>query len=252
MTNSYSCIYHLAPQLNLLALYMEMDRTLLRKGVLSYNAVLVGSGIATFLSFDWAGGWLVAIFVSALAAPVTLLAYIYTTSFLSTPLLFPANFVLIVMLLSAMLWDATSVNVIVIVSEAPESLHILGALFRGMSQMFLVVGAFSGILIALGMLPCSRILAGAALAGSLLGSLGGCFFWDVAYVNFGMSGVNVALTCAALVYHVVPTIKSIGLVLFGVVWALVVQSALAALYSILYVKSFCFEDCLIVAACDRG
>jgi urea transporter len=216
-------------------MYMEMDRQLLRKGLLSYNGVLVGSGVAGFLSFSFAGGWVVSIAVSVLAAPITLVAYVYTTSLVSTPLLFPANVVLIFMLLSAILWNGTSISAAVEVSEDEEAFHVVGALFRGMSQMFLVGGSLSGCLIALGMIPCSRILAGAALAGSLLGSLCGWFLWDTAYINVGMGGFNVALTCAALVYHIVPTVQSIAFLLLGFIWTIIVQSALSALYTILYV-----------------
>lgn len=209
----------------------------MRKGLLAYNGVLVGSGIANFLAFDY--GWIIAVMVSIFSGPATLLIYLYVAGVISptaSPLLIPFNVVMLFMLLSAMLWDSTVVQVEQQEGKNPQTFELFHALFNGVSGMFLVRNVFSGVIIVMGMMLCSRILAGAVLMGSLFGAIGSWALFDTSMnsINDGVAGFNVALTFAALHHYFVPSIKSTLFVgLFGVIWTLVVQTAVSVLFSTL-------------------
>jgi urea transporter len=230
---------------NLTVIYLQMDTLLQRKGLYGYNSVLVGSGVATFLRFEW--GFVMAILVSVATAPLTLLAYAYTTSVVKWPLHLPADGILIVILLSAVTWDATTVSS----EECATGGGYVSSLFSGLSQMFLVCSPWSGVFIAVGMLLCSRILATAALTGSLLGMMG-------SFLGVG-GGSNAALTCLALVYFVaLTTFKPVVMAATGGLLALLMHSAVAAFCSFLSVPittmtlPFCLASLPFLIALDSG
>lgn len=122
------------------------------------------------------------------------------------------------------------------IEKPPSKLYILEALFNGLSKIFFVEGGFTGFLILVGVLFCSRIVAASLLAGSFVSSfvLGYMVFeenhW---YLDAGYAGFNPALCVAGIFYYFVPSWKLSGLAFFALVATVIVQGAVDVVLGIL-------------------
>ena len=221
-------------QTNLTSKYMHLDQSMMRRGVFASNAVLVGAGLSSYFIYEGVWGWLSLILIATLAAPATLLAYLFTARILSPVgipcLFFPYVGVMIFTLLGASYFKAVMPAPIEIVDAS--RFRLVEATFKGMAQIFVVDSGFSGFLIFLGMLACSRILAAAAFVGSFLAGLLALAFFGVPVelINAGLFGFNSALTIPALLYYLVPTKKSLIACVAGLFLTLGAQAAFESLF----------------------
>jgi len=156
-----------------MAALVGVDSTLILHGLLGYNAVLVGAGISVFLSFESS---IAPFAVAMLGAGAVLIAHLFTARVLAhygaAALTFPFNGVMMMILLSAQSWKSTSRASSTINEEIMDEFLPYDAIFKGISEIFILDNAEAGILILAAMAMSSRILAFCAFCGSLFGALG--------------------------------------------------------------------------------
>mmetsp|Transcript_53630 Transcript_53630/g.130638 ORF Transcript_53630/g.130638 Transcript_53630/m.130638 type:complete len:292 (+) Transcript_53630:327-1202(+) len=116
---------------NMTAIYFDLDREILRQGLFGFNAVLVGTALVDYFEFDFMNvvtgypdklhGWIILIFLSVVLAPFTLFVKLYLQHNVlkpSTPVvLLPFNLIMLVVLLSAKIWDDTMLSQVVLADE---------------------------------------------------------------------------------------------------------------------------------------
>jgi urea transporter len=229
-----------------------MDRTKLRQGIFAANSVLVGASLVDYFTFEHAlgGGWPVQVFLSVLLAPMTLLVTLYLQHKVfssSTPvLLLPFNIVMLLVLLSAKVWDSTMITQVDLADEAmldetavdsTERYYGYQAVLNGIARIFLVDGALTGAIILLGILTCSRILALAVVGGTFVASLLSLAVFDVptSYLNGGFSGFNPALAMAGIFFYLVPSWKLTGLAFFWLILTMIATGAVEVFLDAMYV-----------------
>ena len=253
------CVCHLCHppglQTNLTTKAIGLDQSMMRKGTFASNAVLVGAGLVHYFVYDGVWGFLSLVFVVTIAAPVTIMAYLFTAR-IFTPmgiptLLFPYVGVMLFTLFGASYWKAVGPATMEII-DAPH-FRFMESAFKGLAQIFVVDNGFSGFLIFLGMMACSRILATAAFVGSALAALLGMGFFGVPVeiINAGFMGFNSALAIPALLYFLVPTKKSLISCVLGLFMTLGAQVAFEALFTTWSIPTmvlpFCFAMLPFVA-----
>lgn len=240
---------------HLTCLYLDMDRDILRQGLYGFNAVLVGTALVDYFEFDFVSGnddsgssqkwhgWILSIFLSVVLAPLTVLVKVYLQHNIfqnpSTPvLLLPFNLVMMVVLLSAKVWDSTMLSQVELADQGLVDVGLDGtstttryfgyqALFNGLSRIFLVDGIGPGVLILVGVFMCSRILAASLVAGAFGASLVGlAVFGDhTAYLNAGYCGFNPALAVSGIFFFMVPSWKLTGVGFFWIFVTMIVTVA---------------------------
>lgn len=202
------------------ALLLGLDRSAIRGGLHGFNGALVGAGLATFLAPEFDVGAMVyivgvAAFSTVLAAT---LARILVPALGVPPLTLPFNFATLAFLLAAFAFasgDLASTiepqlpalgaeveTTLQAESDAPGDPGAEGALnaiLRGVAQLFFADSAVAGALILVGILVCSRIAAGFAVVGSVVGLLvalavGG----DGLDAYHGLWGYNSMVTAVAI------------------------------------------------------
>jgi urea transporter len=219
---------------------LELDKPTLQGGLYAYNAVLIGTGLIDYFQFDFTKdgtvtlGWPVAIFMSIVLGPITLLIGLYIQYRLlggmTFPfLLLPFNIVMLGVLLCAKLWDPTIIADQVlanVVDSDGTRFRVCQVIFNSLSRIFLVDGVIPGVLILIGTFPCSRILCLSLVMGALLSSLLSLFVFDeyTSYLNGGYAGYNPALTVAGIFYYFVPTWKLTGLAFFWIMVTMISQA----------------------------
>lgn len=251
------------------AKYLDLvEPSVLRKGDIGVNSVLVGAGSAAFFHFEhpflgWIGSLMVA---SIILPPITLLVYLHCTRswmFRSTgeapsmpTLLIPYNLVMITFLITAVLWDRTLVAP-AMETETIVTPHLGQAIMNGITKVFLVQGVLSGVLVLGGTLLCSRILAGSLLVGSVVATLLGWTFGIPAVaLNAGTAGYNAVLTTAALAYFFEPSWTLLVIGLFVIVLCGLLEAAVAVFFwDALYVDDIDPKSCVwhgIIIAVTRA
>jgi hypothetical protein len=146
-------------------------------------------------------------------------------------------------LITALFWERSLIAVAATEESEVERNLFLG-IFNGLSKIFLVEGALSGVLILGGTLLCSRILAGSLLTGSIIATLlGWSFGLPAIALNGGVAGYNAALTTAAMAYFFEPSWILVVVGLFVVVLSGLFQAAFALLFwDALYVPRVCDQE----------
>ena len=111
------------------------------------------------------------------------------------------------------------------------------AVLNGLARIFFVNGSWwTGSLVLVGVLFCSRIVAASLVAGSFVATvvLGYLVFeenhW---YLESGYAGANPALCAAGIFFFLVPSWRLTGLALFGIVSTLIVQGVVDVVLGIL-------------------
>ena len=118
------------------------------------------------------------------------------------------------------------------------------AILNGIARIFLVDGMVTGLLMVVGVLCCSRILAaslvcGAGLASGLLGYV--IFDEQYAVLNAGYASVNPALVVAGLFFYCVPSYQLCGVAGLGMIVTVIVTGAVDVIFRILYVYNISNE-----------
>jgi len=246
---------------NATAIYLDMDQDTLKSGQYARNAVLIGTSLVDSFGFvfpptgNLESEVSILLFLSVALAPSTLLVesiWIRKVSNNIPSLLLPYNIVLLVAVFCAKAWNLAMVTQVVFQSpsagvaldeigdddETPSSKFMIHeAILNGLSRIFFVDGSvFTGILILIGVLLCSRIVAASLIVGSFVSTfvLGYMVFeenhW---YLDAGYAGVNPALCAAGIFFYLVPSWKLTGLALFGIVATVIVQGAVDVVLGIL-------------------
>ena len=237
------------------AMYFDLDREILRQGLFGNNAVLIGTSLVDYFEFDFMNsvtgypdqlhGYIILIFLSIVLAPFTLFVKLYLQHNVLTPstpvVLLPFNLIMLVVLLSAKVWDDTMLSQVVLADEGlvdnnDESTYTADAsryfgyqaVLNGVSRIFLIDGVGSGVLILVGVFLCSRILFASLIGGTFVASLVGLsVFGDhTAYLNAGYAGFNPALAAAAIFFYMVPSWKLTGFAFFWIFITMIITSAI--------------------------
>ncbi len=202
----------------LAARVLAFDRTAIRGGLYGFNGALVGAGLATFLvpAFD-VESIVAVVVVAAFSTVVTATLSRLLVPTLGVPgLTLPFNLATLAFLAAAAGGEGFAPVVEPALPAAGEGVDgalrsqedggaaaavpaLANALLRGVGQVFLADSAVAGLLVLAGMAVCSRIAAGFALVGSLVGllvavALGGDGF--AAY--HGLWGYNSVLCAVAI------------------------------------------------------
>ena len=253
---------------NLAALALGFDRGAIRAGLYGFNGVLVGLALGTFLAPPWDVviiGWIIlisalsSVLMAGLAAtflgswgvpPFTLAFNISTLLFLITALQIAFGRVGPLIEPAAPAVKGPGVQIAVRETAqgvgSTDALAILNAVFRGLGQLFFINSILGGVLIIIGILFCSRIAAGFALIGSIVGMLTGLALGaDGVAIYNGLWGFNSFDACLAIagVFYVLTWRSAIlgvacamfTALLFGAIGSLFVPWGLPAL-----TLPFCF------------
>jgi len=222
---------------------LRVDRTARETGLYGYNGILVGAALPTFLD-PTARMW-VYLVIGAAVSSVVMMAVANVFKTWGTPALtFP--FVLTTWFLLLAAYSFAHVDIASLSTPAlPASPSDAAAsvdwsfdfawdtLWRGVSQVFLLDNAVTGILFVIGLAASSLWAAGYAVAGSAV-AIGtsvalGATETDLAEGLFGFSAVLTAIALGCTFYS--PTWRAAVYALIGVLFTVVVQGAMDAALS---------------------
>lgn len=208
------------------ALLLGLDRTAIRAGLYGFNGALAGAGLATFMApgFDAAVMGYIVVAAGLSTVLMAALSALLLPRFNIPPLTLPFNLAALMFLFAAFSFAgghlASSVEpqmpmdsqptVNTTLRATPEGAGasdvpaLLNAVFRGLSELFLADSVVTGVLVLAGMLVCSRIAAGFALVGSVIGLLTalavGADGFDVYHGLWGFNSFISAVAIAGVFY----------------------------------------------------
>lgn len=264
------------------ALYLHLDPDKVRQGQWGRNAVLIGPTIldgmgihfpsATLSALQYQDhpvGPLVIFFTIVLSLVTVVVESVWNQYHVIRgrprlgclpSLLLPYNMTVLVSLFCAKVWNTTMLTQIEFLNhysdEAVPSTKTVflnddtppfvwyRAILNGIARIFLVDGMVTGLLMVLGMLCCSRILAVSLVCGAGLASGGlgyGIFHERSAVLNAGSASVNPALVVAGLFFYCVPSYQLCGVAGLGMIVTVIVTGAVDVIFRILYVYYICNE-----------
>jgi urea transporter len=262
----------------LAGLALGFDRDAIHAGLYGFNGVLVGLGLALFLSPPWDALvvlWIVvlsaasSVLMGALAAvfggawgvpPFTLAFNITTLLFLITGLQAAHGRLSVDVKPAAPVSGGSGVQTALGPSADAagntDAMAIVNAVFRGIGQLFFLNSILAGVLIIIGIAFCSRIAAGFALVGSIVGMLTGLALGaDGVQIYNGLWGFNsfdAALAIAGVFYLLTWRSALLGIVcaaftalLFGAIVSFLTPWGLPAL-----TLPFCFGTLAFVLLKD--
>jgi urea transporter len=264
----------------LAALALGFDRHAIHAGLYGFNGVLVGLALALFLSPPWDALvvlWIIvlgaasSVLMGALAAlfggawgvpPFTLAFNVITLLFLITGLQAAYGRLGVGVTPAAPISGGPGVQTALRPSADAvgntDAMAIVNAVFRGIGQLFFLNSILAGVLIIIGIAFCSRIAAGFALVGSIVGMLTGVALGadGVAIYNglWGFNSFDAALAIAGVFYVLTWRSAVLGIVcaaftalLFGAIASLFVPWGLPAL-----TLPFCFGTLAFVLLKDAS
>jgi urea transporter len=264
----------------LAALALGFDRDAIHAGLYGFNGVLVGLALALFLSPP--RDVLVVVWIIVLSAASTVvmgaLAAVFGGSWGVPPFTLAFNITTLLFLLTAL--QAAHGRLGMAVKPAVPSsggpgvdtalrpsadaagntdvIAIVNAVFRGIGQLFFLNSILAGVLIIIGIAFCSRIAAGFALVGSIVGMLTGLALGanGVTIYNglWGFNSFDAALAIAGVFYVLTWRSALLGIVcaaftavLFGAIASFFVPWGLPAL-----TLPFCFGTLTFVLLKDAS
>jgi urea transporter len=237
----------------LAAWLLGADRALIRNGLFGFNGILVGIGLAFFLEFD---PLLVAyIVLGAAVSTVLMMALANLLGPWDMPAL-TAPFVLTAWLLLFAVYQFAAVRPSPLIAPMPlepqatvqtelrelatgggpvglTAANLAHGLFRGVGEVMFQDNLLSGVIFLLAILVNSRISAGFAVLGSLLGMLTALALGaDGVLIYHGLYGFNPVLCAIALggLFFVL-TWRSAAYALVAAVFSAIVFAAVAVLLS---------------------
>jgi urea transporter len=210
----------------LAALALGFDRDAIHAGLYGFNGVLVGLALALFLSPPRDALVVVWIIVLSAASSVLMgaLAALFGGAWGVPPFTLAFNFTTLLFLLAGLqaAHGRLGVNVkpAAPVTGGPgvqtalrpsadaagntDAMAIVNAVFRGIGQLFFLNSILAGVLIIIGIAFCSRIAAGFALIGSIVGMFTGLALGanGVTIYNglWGFNSFDAALAIAGVFY----------------------------------------------------
>ena len=218
-------------------LWLKVEQEVLRSGLCGYNGLLVGAALATFLA---PGGTLWTLIVMAsIASTVSLMASANIARKFSLPAL---TFPFVICTWAVLLAGYDMVHISLAQPVAPhlqqqvsedyllglDLTFWLGALLKGVSQVFLIENAITGLLFLAALAVAAVPYAALALLGSLIGLVSAAALGaDHSAVGHGLWGFNPVLTALALgaVFRT-PSARAIGVAAFAALVTAVAQGAM--------------------------
>jgi urea transporter len=264
----------------LAALALGFDRDAIHAGLYGFNGVLVGLGLALFLEPPRDVLVVVWIIVLSAASSVVMgaLAAVFGGSWGVPPFTLAFNITTLLFLVTALQLANGRLGALVKpaapVSGGPgvstalrpsadatgntDAAAIVNAVFRGIGQLFFLNSILAGVLIIIGIAFCSRIAAGFALVGSIVGMLTGIALGanGVSIYNglWGFNSFDAALAIAGVFYVLTWRSALLGIVcaaftalLFGAIVSFFVPWGLPAL-----TLPFCFGTLAFVLLKDAS
>lgn len=236
-----------------------IDTNLVHSGLMTYNSVLVGCCLGTFIPGIWFGYTFVFAIMYGFFSVVVQLALANFLKPYSVPTL-TMSFNLMALACLTITYGTAYVPQGSL--SVPETFPILPKstvffdgylLIRafpiGLSQVFFVNNLASGILIFMALLICSRIIAFAAFMGSICGAFVGLALGvSSQQVYDGLWGYNSVLGCAAIVFFFVPTPRSAFIAVFCAVYCALVFGALRVALLVLGMPCFTLPFCVTTYA----
>ena len=222
------------------AIALDVERTALTTGLYGYNGILVGAALPTFME-PTARMWIYLVIGAAISSVVMMsvaaVLKVWQTPALTFPFVLTTWFLLLAAYsyshlrgsgLSTPAFPLSPTDAAASVDWSVE--FAWDTLWRGVSQVFLIDNAITGILFVIGLACSSRWAAGYAVVGSAV-AIGtavalGATEKDLAEGLFGFSAVLTAIALGCTFYK--PTWRSAVYALFGVLFTMAVQGAMDA------------------------
>eukprot|EP01104_Vermistella_antarctica_P010929 TRINITY_DN2970_c0_g1_i2.p1 TRINITY_DN2970_c0_g1~~TRINITY_DN2970_c0_g1_i2.p1 ORF type:complete len:557 (-),score=109.26 TRINITY_DN2970_c0_g1_i2:265-1935(-) len=189
--------------------FLGLSNPTVRGGLFGYNGLLVGAAFATFLDGNW--NWaptVCTVLTSMLSSIVTLaMGNILVPNYNIPPFTFPFNISTLLVLLGSYQWShvdllptiAGALPVQVDTDITWDWGNNAEAILKGISQIYLVNDTWSGLVMLIGILFCSRVSAFFAVLGSVIGiAFAYMVGAPVAEVEDGLWGYNPVLGCMAI------------------------------------------------------
>lgn len=189
------------------AMWLGVDRQLVRAGLFGFNGSLVAIGLLYFLRPD-ALTWSCVVLAAACSTIVTAALMNLLSAWKVPPLTAPFVFASLCFFLATARLGRLESTHLLPTAGLPKAVSVEGTvtagtvvegLFNGIAQIFFQGNVVTGILFALGLLIGSRVACTAALAGSMSGLL---VAWGMGAaepaIRAGAWGFNSALTAIAL------------------------------------------------------
>ena len=224
-------------------LLLESDIAPIRSGLYGFNGILVGAAVPTFL----AGGAMVWVYL-VLGAAASTVVFIATANVFKTwgvaALTFPFNLVNWLLLLAAFQFFRVQPSPLA-AGQFPRAIgdqaahaditlgYLWNALFRNVSQVFLINNTVTGIIFVIALLVASRWAALFALIGSAVATATalalGANSVDVGNGLYGFSAVLTAIALGAVFYR--PSWRVLVYTIFGVLVTVVIHAALVSAFA---------------------
>lgn len=222
------------------AMWLGVDRQLVRAGLFGFNGSLVAIGLLYFLRPD-ALTWSCVVLAAACSTIVTAALMNLLSAWKVPPLTAPFVFASLCFFLATARLGRLESTHLLPTAGLPKAVSVEGTvtagtvvegLFNGIAQIFFQGNVVTGILFAIGLLIGSRIACTAALAGSMSGLL---VAWGMGAaepaIRAGAWGFNSALTAIALgaVFYTLDTFSFTYALLATVATTVVFAAVSAAL-----------------------
>lgn len=190
---------------NLVAVMLRFDRGAIHAGLFGFNGVLCGLALATFLAPKWDGvavTWIIVVSAGSSVA-MAALAALFAKAWGVPPFTLAFNLSVLLFMIASLhtvrgrlgesispLTPAvdgplvsTALREHATAAVASSLDGWINAVFRGIGQLFFVNSILGGVLVLIGIAICSRIAAGFALIGVVIGTAVG--------IGLGASGVAI-------------------------------------------------------------
>lgn len=233
----------------LVAMLLRADSSMIRAGLFGFNGILVGIGLAFFLT--WSPLLVVYIIIAAILSAVVMMALANFMGIWDTPAL-TAPFVLTDWLFLFAAFQFANLNhaaaiqpslpiprAFILTEIRPlqtslegagiTAINLIEALFRGIGDVFFQDNLITGIIFLIAILVNSRISALFAALGSLIGLLSARFLFgaDGFLIYHGLYGFNSVLSAIAIggVFYVITWESG----LYALICALITTVAMASI-----------------------
>ncbi|GFH44038.1 hypothetical protein CTEN210_00512 [Chaetoceros tenuissimus] len=251
---------------------LGFEKALISSGLFGYNAALIGIGLASFHSLEVHGGYAPVIIACVMIASILSVIIFSSLSkvllaYETSPMTLPFDIVVSLILLASNSMANVEFGAVIppslpsytIDQDAPDyDLNVstfIRIAFRGIGQIVFATDPAAIALVLAGLVVCSRLIAVAALAGSVLGTgISILVGLNAEEVHLGLYSYCCALTFIGTMVFYVPTLMSILLAAIGVLFTVIFQAALSSLFQIsgLPVNSFPFSFIIISFVLCQG
>lgn len=231
---------------------VSLDQSVVTKGLMGYNGVLVGCGFAVFLGFEvWTWQPIVATALGGVAQVGVMMAL---SNMQESPVwTFPFNWVLTCTLLYIRPFDHWAPPPHPVYDwDLFTLLEVAEAIPTGISQIFVVKSWVAGIIIVLGLLCSSWKLAASTVLGSTVGLLAAMAIGaNAAQIKDGLWGYDSALTAASICTFFEPTRAMMAFMVVASAGTVVLHAGIATLMARWMVPCGTLPFCIAATLCYK-